>query len=142
MTVTEVSDAAKSFNWLLNRFANETPGITHAAAVSIDGLLLAASVQMSRDDAQHLAALSAGMASLTRGASETFALERVEQIIVEMHKGFLFVTAISRTSLLGVIAEKTCDMGLVAYEMTMIAQECERLLTPALITALKNPLQM
>ena len=142
MTMTQVSNAARNFNWLVNRFAQETPGVQHAAAVSVDGLLLAASLRLTRDRAEHLAALTAGMTSLTRGASETFDLEAVEQIIVEMRRGFLFVTAISRTSLLGVIADKDAEMGLVAYEMTLIAQECERVLTPDLIVELKNPMQM
>jgi uncharacterized protein len=142
MSMVQTSNAARNFNWLLNRFAQETPGVRHAAAVSIDGLLLAASVSLTRDDAEHLGALTAGMTSLTKGASETFQLQGVEQIVVEMNGGFLFVTAISRTSLLSVIAEKSADMGLMAYEMTLIAQECERVLTPELIIELKNPMQM
>lgn len=142
MTTAQMSQAARNFNWLLNRFADETPGVYHAAAVSIDGLLLAGSTQMTREDAEHLAALSAGLTSLTKGASETFRLDALEQIIIEMKQGFLFVTSISRGSLLGVIAEKSCDIGLVAYEMTMMAQECERVLTPELIAELKNPVQI
>lgn len=141
MSTTQLSAAAKNFSWLLNRFADETAGVSHVGAVSVDGLLLAATTGLSRDEAEHLAALCAGMTSLTRGASETFKLDAVEQIIVEMRGGYLFVTSISRGSLLGVIAEKTCDIGLVAYEMTMMAQECERVLTPELITELKNPMQ-
>jgi len=37
----ELSADAKEFNWLLERFAGETAGVTEAIAVSADGLPIA-----------------------------------------------------------------------------------------------------
>jgi len=43
---------------------------------------------------------------------------------------------------LGVVAGKNHDLGMVAYEMTMFADRAGRVLTPALIEELKNTLRV
>jgi uncharacterized protein len=48
-----------------------------------------------------------------------------------MAGGYLFVTAISHGSTLAVFAERSCDMGVVGYEMTMLAARVGHALTPA-----------
>ena len=59
--------------WLLNDLVNRVREVEKAVVLSNDGLLLAASASMSRDDAEHLAALASGVQSLARGASSRFA---------------------------------------------------------------------
>ncbi len=134
------SVAASDFGWLLNRFTEETAGVTDAITVSADGFLLAASADLPRERAEHLAAITSGLISLTNGASRVLDLDGVEQIIVEMGQGYLFTTAISLGSCLGVIAEKSCDIGLVAYEMTRLVRRTGEVLTPDLLEELKNVL--
>ena len=43
-----ISAEAQRFNWLLSRFATDTPGVLDAIAVSSDGLLIAASATLAR----------------------------------------------------------------------------------------------
>ena len=46
--------------------------------------------------------------------------------------------SISQGSSLGVIAEKNCEIGLVAYEMTLMVERAGEVLTPDLVAELKN----
>ena len=59
-----------------------------------------------------------------------FAAGPVRQTIVEMAGGYLSVTSISEGSVLAVLAERTCDMGMIGYEMTLLAARVGHLLNP------------
>ena len=61
-----------SLDWLVSKFAREVSGVTHAALVSADGLLMAASEHMPIERADQLAAVASGLASLSTGASQLF----------------------------------------------------------------------
>lgn len=136
----EVSEEAQNFNWLLKQFVDKTDGILEAVAVSSDGLLLAASAGRDRENVEQFAAITSGLISLTSGAAACYDFKAVEQVIVEMTDGYQFVTAIGDGSTLGVIAERECDIGQVAYEMTLLCRRAGAALTPALIAELKNPM--
>ena len=69
-----------------------------------------------------------------------FGMKAVEQVIVEMTLGHLFVSTISDGSSLAVLAEKNADIALVGYEMTLLVDRVGAALTPELITELKNTL--
>ena len=87
---------------------------------------------------EQFAAITSGLSSLTMGASRCFDADGVDQVIVEMGSAYMFVTTVSMGSCLGVIADKECDMGLIAYEMTLLVDRFGDLLTPELIAELKN----
>jgi predicted regulator of Ras-like GTPase activity (Roadblock/LC7/MglB family) len=53
------------------------------------------------------------------------------QTVVEMQRGVLVIMAISNGASLAVLAASTCDLGLVAYEMTLLVERAGRVLTPA-----------
>lgn len=135
-----VSDDARNFNWLLVQFVENTDGVQESIAVSSDGLLLAASAGRQRENVDQFAAIISGLISLTGGAASCFDFDDVEQIIVEMEGGYLFVTTIADGSTLGVVADRDCDIGLIAYEMTLLCRRAGDALTPSLIAELKNPL--
>jgi uncharacterized protein len=120
------------FGWLLTSFADRVPGVSHAAVVSSDGLLLAASDGLPRDRADQLAAVTSGMLSLTRGAARVFGAGDVLQTVVEMEYGCMLLMAIADGSCLSVLAAPGCDMGLVAYEMTLLVERAGELVTPEL----------
>lgn len=135
-----VSEEAKNFNWLLVQFVESTDGVQESIAVSSDGLLLAASAGRQRENVDQFAAIISGLISLTGGAANCFDFDEVEQVIVEMQGGYLFVTTIGDGSTLGVVADRDCDIGLIAYEMTLLCRRAGDALTPGLIAELKNPL--
>src|SRR5215213_1304593 len=56
----------------------------------------------------------------------------VKQTVVEMDRGLLVVMAISDGSCLAVLAGSSCDVGVVAYEMTVLVSRTGDVLTPGL----------
>ena len=138
MTTPSISERARSFNWLLNGFVDKTAGVSDAITVSADGLLMAMSSTLHRASAEQLAAIISGMVSLGNGTSGVFGFEGLEQVIVAMRRGYLFVSAISDGSCLGVVAGKNCDIGLVGYQTTLLVERAGTVLTPDLVAELKQ----
>jgi len=130
----------EDFHWLLDNFVRQTPGVNEAAAVSSDGFLLGASVGPDRTDIEQLAAITAGLSSLTSGAAECFEYGAVELVMVRMNRGFLFLSRISDGSSLAVLTSTNSDVAAVAYEMTMLVKRVGDILTPTIVTELKNAL--
>lgn len=137
----ELSAEAKTFNWLLDSFTSNTAGVTEAIAVSSDGLLMAMSAINDRANAERLAAVVSGMTSLAGGVSSWYALGDLNRVVVDLSDGYLLITSISAGSVLGVIADRTANLGTVAYEMTLFAGRAGDALTPQLIVELKNSVQ-
>jgi uncharacterized protein len=138
MTMAEMSVEAANFSWLLERFVEDTTGVTDTIAVSSDGLLLAAATRTASAQVEKFAAIVSGLNSLTQGAAECFGQEGIVQIVVEMTGAFLLIARISEGSCLGVIAEQGCDVGFVAYEMTLLLDRVGKVLTPELVHELQN----
>ncbi|MGH3757420.1 roadblock/LC7 domain-containing protein [Actinophytocola sp.] len=135
-----LSTEAQNFNWLLGKFAAETPGVIDAVAVSADGLLMAIAASGDMPSAERLAAVVSGMTSLAGGAAKTYELGGLNKVIIDMEQGYLLVTAISSGSVLGVIASNAANLGNVAYEMTAFANRASVALSPRLIAELKSSL--
>ena len=127
----------KHLSWLLTNLIERVPAIAHAIVVSSDGLPLACSEDFPTDRADQLSAITSGLTSLTQGASRMFEGGAVTQTVVEMQRGLLIVVSIGDGSTLAVLAARDCDMGLVAYEMTMLADRAGRALTPKMREALQ-----
>ena len=133
-----VSDDARNFNWLLTNFVDSTSGVTNAVAVSSDGLLMAMSSTIERAAAEQLSAIIAGLGSLGHTTARCFSMGALDQLIVAMDGGFLFVSSVSDGSCLGVVADRSCDIGNVGYQMTLLVERAGSLLTPALVAELKE----
>jgi predicted regulator of Ras-like GTPase activity (Roadblock/LC7/MglB family) len=133
-----LSAEAQTFNWLLDSFASGTAGVVEAIAVSSDGLLVAMTTAQERANSERLAAVVSGLTSLAIGASSCFPLGGMNRVILDMEEGYLLVTSISSGSALGVIAERSANLGTLAYEMTLFANKAGDALTPKLIDELKS----
>lgn len=133
-----LSEDARNFNWLLNSFVERTTGVTDAVAVSSDGLLMALSSDLDRAGAEQLSAIISGFVSLGHSTSRCFRFDGLNQVIVSMNGGYLFVSSVSDGSCLGVIADRTCDIGLVGYQMTLLVERAGTVLTPGLVAELKG----
>jgi uncharacterized protein len=86
---------------------------------------------LPEDRVDQLAAVASGLTSLTQGASRIFEGGTVVQTAVEMQRGLLVVMAVSDSASLAVLAASGCDLGLVAYEMTLLVDRVGRMLAPA-----------
>ena len=99
--------------------------------VSADGLLMAMSDQLDRTSGDQLAAIVSGMSSLTRGAARQLRAGEVRQSIVEMDTLVPVPHERLDGSVLAVVADATCDVGLIGYEMAMLVSRTEATLDPA-----------
>jgi predicted regulator of Ras-like GTPase activity (Roadblock/LC7/MglB family) len=138
LPMRQLSPDARQFNWLLNEFARDVPGVVDAIAVSSDGLLVAMSNTLERADADRLAAITSAIVSLAGGASRVYDLGAPIKIVIDLERGFILVCAISAGSALGVLAAKSANLGALAYEMAMFANRAGSVLTPGLIDELKT----
>ena len=129
MTTASVQQPG-SFSWLITDFVRRVPGVAHAVVVSADGLLLAGSHGLPRDRAEQLSAVSSGLISLTQGAARCFEGGAVNQTVVEMERGYLFLMSISDGSSMAVLAARSCDVGQVGYEMALLVDRVGDALTP------------
>ncbi|MEV6343402.1 roadblock/LC7 domain-containing protein [Actinoplanes sp. NPDC051851] len=121
----------QDMGWLLNNFADSIAGVAHVVATSADGLLLAQTRDLPADRADQLAAISSGVVSLTDGASRMFNAGQVQQTIIEMDSGYLFLMSISDGSCMAVLAARSCDVGQVGYEMALLVERVGAALSPA-----------
>jgi predicted regulator of Ras-like GTPase activity (Roadblock/LC7/MglB family) len=134
------TSAEPDFGWLLDNFVRATPGTMLALVVSADGLLVAASSGVARTTGDQLAAVVSGIASLARGAGRELGAQTVLQSVIEMDDRVLLLMAISHGSLLAVAADGSAEIGLVGYEMALLARRAEVALTPQLVAALRDAL--
>ncbi|RLK62303.1 MULTISPECIES: roadblock/LC7 domain-containing protein [Actinokineospora] len=136
--MTSTQSKPGQFGWLVNDFAERVSGVAHAVVVSADGLLLTSSARLPTDRADQLAAVASGLVSLTQGAARCFEAGAVKETVVEMERGIMLLMAISDGSCLAILAAPTCDIGQVAYEMTLLVDRVGQILTPELRAALQG----
>lgn len=141
MTTQLPDSGPRTFNWLLADFVRTTDGVRDTVAVSSDGLLMAMSDGLDRAGADRLAAMVSGLVSLSRSASRSYDFDGLKLIMIEMRRGFLLISAVADGSCIGVIADSDSDIGLVGYQMAVLAERAGSLLTPALISELRESLR-
>ncbi|MEU2603916.1 roadblock/LC7 domain-containing protein [Streptomyces albus] len=120
-------------DWLLENLLERTPGARHALVLSRDGLKLCRTPELSVDQADQLAAISAGIQSLSHGASMEFGNGDggVRQAMAEFYGGILFVVEAGDGAHLAVIADEDSDVGLIGHNMNeLVEQLSEHLSAP------------
>jgi predicted regulator of Ras-like GTPase activity (Roadblock/LC7/MglB family) len=109
-------------SWLLDDLVNRVAQVRKAVMLTQDGLAIGASQGLSREDAEHLAALAAGFQSMARGAGQHFGGGQVRQTVIEMESAYLFVSAAGHGTCLAVLSTTDADVGLIAYEMAVLVR--------------------
>ncbi|MFG2194097.1 roadblock/LC7 domain-containing protein [Streptomyces sp. NPDC048639] len=125
------TNTTSELNWLLNNLVADVPEVRHALVLAQDGLALAWSKDLRREDAEHLSAVASGLQSLSHGAARHFAGGQVRQTVIEMDHAFLFVSNAGTGARLAVLATDQVDAGIAAYEMAMIVQKVGAYLSAA-----------
>lgn len=116
------ANAAGQLGWLLDNLVGRVQHVRQALVLSRDGLVVAASQNVSREDGDHLSALAAGVQSLARGAGRQFGGGEVRQTIIEMESAFLFIMAAGEGTCLAVLSSADANVGVMAYEMAMLVR--------------------
>lgn len=125
------TSAAVDISWLVNDLVDRVAHVQQAVVLSHDGILIAKSSGLSREDAEALSAVASGLHGLARSAGRRFNRGTVRQTIIEMESGFIFVTAGGDGACIAVLASEDADVGLIAYEMAMlVARVGQYLSTP------------
>ncbi len=106
----------------VDTFARQTPGIVQAIVVSDDGLLLAMSENLGRDDCDRFAAVTSAMTSLAIGAARTFDLGEMSKLVVDLDRAFLLLSAFGPAAWLGVIARRDADLGDLARKVAAFVE--------------------
>ncbi|MEU9202059.1 roadblock/LC7 domain-containing protein [Streptomyces sp. NPDC048332] len=123
----------EKLNWLLEGLLERTPGARHALVLSRDGLKLCRTPELSVDQADQLAAISAGIQSLSHGASVEFGdgTGGVRSAMAEFYGGVLFIVEAGAGAHLAVVASDTADVGLVGHNMSELVEQLgEHLVAP------------
>lgn len=121
--MTEQSPVYEKLNWLLDGLLDRVSETLHVIVLSQDGLLLARSRDVGKDDADHLSALASGLHSLSMGAARRFQGGKVRQTVIEMENVLLLITAGGDGSRLALLASDKVDAGMAAYEMAKVVQQ-------------------
>ncbi|WP_019925612.1 roadblock/LC7 domain-containing protein [Nocardia sp. BMG111209] len=119
-TDAKAQKARNALDWLLDGLVTRVPGSEHALVLSADGLPLAHSKSLGREDSEHLAAIASALHSLARGVGERFDKGELQQTVVELARGYLVVTEAGQGTCLALLAEIDADLGLIAYEVNVI----------------------
>jgi predicted regulator of Ras-like GTPase activity (Roadblock/LC7/MglB family) len=122
MSEHPAGDPAPDLGWLLDDLADRVSHFQQAVILSKDGLVIANSAGLPRDDAERMSALAAGVQSLAAGAGQHFGVGAVRQTIIELEKALLFVTTAGHGSCLAVLCPADADAGLIAYEMALLVK--------------------
>ncbi|GAB2712485.1 roadblock/LC7 domain-containing protein [Nocardia thraciensis] len=127
------TSAPAQLGWLLEKLLTRTPQTRHALLLSSDGLKICHTQELSVDRADQLAAIAAGIQSLSHGASVEFGSARsgVRQSMTEFYGGILFIVEAGMGAHIAVIAAEEADAGLVGHNMRELVEQLGEYLAAA-----------
>ncbi|MFF5438236.1 roadblock/LC7 domain-containing protein [Streptomyces achromogenes] len=129
--MTGPTTADDKLTWLLEGLLERTPGARHALVLSRDGLKLCRTPELSVDQADQLAAIAAGIQSLSHGASVEFGdgSGGVRSAMAEFYGGVLFIVEAGAGAHLAVITTEDADAGVVGHNMSELVEQLGTYLT-------------
>lgn len=107
----------KDLAWLMNDLIDRVPGAEHSVLLTTDGLLMAHTEDLVREDAEHISAVGSAYRSLSSGTAQRFSGGAVQQTVVEMAHKFLLVVEAGHGACLALMTSSEADLDVVAYEM-------------------------
>lgn len=115
--------------WMLGSLDIE--GVRYSVLISGDGLRMAHSDSITRDEADAFAAAVSGVQSLGKALAAMCgdADNRLRQNLIEYDQALVLVTAAGQNAMLGVCAEPTADAGLIVHRMNDLASRLGNELT-------------
>ncbi|MDT0572244.1 roadblock/LC7 domain-containing protein [Streptomyces sp. DSM 3412] len=119
------STADDRLTWLMEGLLERTPGARHALVLSRDGLKLCRTPELSVDQADQLAAIAAGIQSLSHGASIQFGdgSGGVRSAMAEFYGGVLFIVEAGEGAHLALVTDEEADAGLVGHNMSELIEQ-------------------
>jgi uncharacterized protein len=130
MTSPSTLRTPQDFAWLIQQFALDTPGVSHAVLLSADGLQLVSSASVGRDLGDQIAAITSGLLSMADRSAGLLDLGFSEYVTVRVPRGHLLFMRVGEVAGLAVAALAGCDLRVVAYQMTQFVRAVGHLLSP------------
>ncbi|PSM44513.1 dynein regulation protein LC7 [Streptomyces dioscori] len=121
------STTEEKLGWLVQGLLARTPGARHALVLSRDGLKLCSTAELSVDQADHLAAIAAGIQALSHGASLQFGdgTGDVRSAMTEFYGGILFIIEAGQGAHLALVTAEEADAGLVGHNMGQLVEQLD-----------------
>jgi predicted regulator of Ras-like GTPase activity (Roadblock/LC7/MglB family) len=132
------SPEVSQFGWLVTNFTERVPNVAHAVVISADGLLLTASDQLAVERAEQLSTIAAGAISLIQAAASCVDTGNALRTVIQMEHGNMLMMSVRDGSCLVALAAPDCEIGQIAYEMTVLVDQVGEMLTPELRTELQQ----
>ncbi|QUX27553.1 roadblock/LC7 domain-containing protein [Nocardiopsis akebiae] len=121
-----------SLDWLLENLRHRTPGIRHVLVLSRDGLRMCHTRELHTDRADQLAAIAAGIQSLSLSASAEFGDRGgAGQAMAEFGGGVLLIIRAGEGAHLAVITDGDADVGVIGHSMNELVERIGCFLTAA-----------
>jgi predicted regulator of Ras-like GTPase activity (Roadblock/LC7/MglB family) len=117
--------------FLLDDYRERVAGVSHAVALSADGMLIAKTEDLPRDQGEKLAAITSGLVSLLDGANRAFGGGGVQSNLTELTNGYLITMSVNAGGSVMVLAAKNCDIGTVSHELSELIDKVGAALTPS-----------
>ncbi|APU16082.1 MULTISPECIES: roadblock/LC7 domain-containing protein [Actinoalloteichus] len=116
--------------WMLDD-ALRVPETRHAILLSADGLLMAHSERIDRDDAERHAAGMSGLQALARSTAEFCGDPNTpwQQTVNEFQHGYVFLVAAGPRAYLAVSTTEKVDMETVSFRLQELVQRLGKELT-------------
>ncbi|MFF5085467.1 roadblock/LC7 domain-containing protein [Actinoplanes sp. NPDC000266] len=121
---------SQQLGFLLDRFGEADPAIAHSIAVSVDGLPMAASSQLTPAIRDQLAAAASGHMSLAGGISEFMQGGGVERIVINMAAGWVLIQRPNPHVVLIVLANHNAQLDLIDDELMRLGEAIGPVLDP------------
>lgn len=115
--------------------------MAHIVVISSDGLLLTASDGLTDERAEKLSTIAAGAISLIHAAASSMDTGDVRSTVIQMEHGNMLMMSIRDGSCLVALAAPDCEIGQIAYEMSVLVDQAGEMLTPELRTELQQSRQ-
>ena len=102
---------------MVNEFAQDTDGVSHALLLSVDGLPIAASEAFDRDQVDKVAATSGSLISIAAAMSRELAAGLPEILSFRTPRLHFLFTGIGSRAGLAVLADRGSNLALVGHQM-------------------------
>ncbi|MET9558973.1 MULTISPECIES: roadblock/LC7 domain-containing protein [Streptomyces] len=124
---SSTSTTEEKLGWLVQGLLARTPGARHALVLSRDGLKLCSTPELSVDQADHLAAIAAGIQALSHGASLQFGdgTGNVRSAMTEFYGGILFIVEAGEGAHLALVTTEEADTGIVGHNMGQLVEQLD-----------------
>jgi predicted regulator of Ras-like GTPase activity (Roadblock/LC7/MglB family) len=105
-------------NWMIDEVVG-VPGVRHVVVTTSDGIVTARSGEITRDDADRLGAMCAGLYAIGQNIADAYGdgTGIIHQNMIRFGGGFLFVRRAADGSRLAVVTSPAVDPAVIGQQM-------------------------